>query len=210
MTATIHGRDTLQNVEIAATRDGRIQGIRLEAWQNCGAYLQLLTPTIPHLCLFMVPGVYDVQKVSITIHNVFTNTTPTDAYRGAGRPEATHMIERVVDALADELGLDPAELRRRNFIQEFPYTTATGLTYDSGHYEGTLARALELADVAGFEARRAEARARGNHRGPRALDVRRGLRARAVGRDGRASASARAGLGPARRCACTRPARRPS
>jgi aerobic carbon-monoxide dehydrogenase large subunit len=165
MTATTHGRDMLQEAEIGASRDGRIGAIRLEAWQNCGAYLQLLTPSIAHLCLFMVPGVYDVQPVSITIHEVFTNTTPTDAYRGAGRPEATHMIERIVDVLADELGIDPAELRRRNFITEFPYASATGISYDSGNYEGTLRRALELADRDGFESRKAESRARGNRRG---------------------------------------------
>ena len=165
MTATTHGRDMLQEAEIGASRDGRIGAIRLEAWQNCGAYLQLLTPSIAHLCLFMVPGAYDVQPVSITIHEVFTNTTPTDAYRGAGRPEATHMIERIVDVLADELEIDPAELRRRNFITEFPYTSATGLSYDSGNYEGTLRRALELADRDGFESRKAESRARGNRRG---------------------------------------------
>jgi carbon-monoxide dehydrogenase large subunit len=165
MTATIHGRDQLQHVTIAAGRDGKVAALRCELIQNCGAYLQLLTPTIAHLTLFMVPGAYDIQHVDITLREAFTNTTPTDAYRGAGRPEATHMIERAMDALADELGIDPAELRRRNFIPSFPYTTATGLSYDSGDYPKALDKALELADYAGFEARRAEARARGNYRG---------------------------------------------
>jgi carbon-monoxide dehydrogenase large subunit len=165
MTATIHGRDQLQHVTIAAGRDGKVSALRCELIQNCGAYLQLLTPTIAHLTLFMVPGAYDIQHVDITLREAFTNTTPTDAYRGAGRPEATHMIERAMDALADELGIDPAELRRRNFIPSFPYTTATGLSYDSGDYPKALDKALELADYAGFEARRAEARARGNYRG---------------------------------------------
>ncbi len=113
----------------------------------------------------MVPGVYDVQHVDITIDEVFTNTASTDAYRGAGRPEATHLIERLVDALADELGLDAADVRRRNFITEFPYTSATGLAYDSGDYGKALDKALEMSDYAGFEARRAEAAARGNYRG---------------------------------------------
>ena len=113
----------------------------------------------------MVPGPYDVQHVDIKLDEVFTNTTPTDAYRGAGRPEATHLIERLVDALADELGLDAAELRRRNFPTEFPFTTATGLSYDSGEYGKALDMALEMSDYAGFAARRAEAEARGNYRG---------------------------------------------
>ena len=133
--------------------------------QDCGAYLQLLTPTIAHLTVFMVPGAYDIPQVDIKLVEAFTNTAPTDAYRGAGRPEATHIIERMMDLLADELGMDPAEVRRRNFLTEFPYTSATGLRYDSGNYEGALDKALEMADYAGFEARRTEARARGNHRG---------------------------------------------
>ena len=165
MLATIHGRDQLQHVELAADRDGRVQALRIELIQNYGAYLQFITPSIAHLTVFMVPGAYDIQQVDITCRGAFTNTTPTDAYRGAGRPEATHMIERMMDLLADELGIDPAEIRRRNFIKEFPYTTATGLSYDSGNYAGALDKALAMADYAGFEGRRAEARARGKHRG---------------------------------------------
>jgi carbon-monoxide dehydrogenase large subunit len=165
MLATTHGRDQLQHVELAADRDGRVQALRIELIQNYGAYLQFITPSIAHLTVFMVPGAYDIQQVDITCRGAFTNTTPTDAYRGAGRPEATHMIERMMDLLADELGIDPAEIRRRNFIQEFPYTTATGLSYDSGNYAGALDKALAMADYAGFEGRRAEARARGMHRG---------------------------------------------
>jgi carbon-monoxide dehydrogenase large subunit len=165
MLSTIHGRDQLQHAEIAATRDGKVLALRCELIQNCGAYLQLLTPTIAHLTLFMVPGPYAIPEVDVTLREIFTNTTPTDAYRGAGRPEATHLIERLMDRLADELGLDPAELRRRNVVRAFPYTTATGLSYDSGDYEAALERALELSDYAGFEQRRAEARAQGNHRG---------------------------------------------
>jgi carbon-monoxide dehydrogenase large subunit len=114
----------------------------------------------------MVPGPYDIAHISIEIRQVFTNTTPTDAYRGAGRPEATHGLERLMDEIADELGVDPAELRRRNLISgPFPYTTSTGLAYDSGDYETALDRALELAEYASFEQRRAEARSRGMYRG---------------------------------------------
>ncbi len=163
--ATIHGRDQHQEYEAAVDENGRILALRFRAVQNNGAYLQLLTPSISHLTVFMVPGPYAIPHVSIEIRQAFTNTTPTDAYRGAGRPEATHGLERLMDEIADELGIDPAELRRRNFIQEFPYATACGLSYDSGDYGKALDRALELSDYAGFESRRAEARGRGRYRG---------------------------------------------
>ncbi|MDX6596329.1 MAG: aerobic carbon-monoxide dehydrogenase large subunit [Gaiellales bacterium] len=165
MVSTIHGRDQLQNATLAADADGRIRAIRVHLLQDCGAYLQLLTPSIAHLTVFMVPGPYDVQHVDIKLDEVFTNTTPTDAYRGAGRPEATHLIERLVDALADEIGMDAATVRRLNFPTEFPFTTATGLSYDSGDYGTALDMALEMSDYAGFAARRAESEARGNYRG---------------------------------------------
>jgi carbon-monoxide dehydrogenase large subunit len=165
MVSTIHGRDQLQTATIAANSDGSVQAIRVHLLQDCGAYLQLLTPSIAHLTVFMVPGPYDVQHVDIKLDEVFTNTTPTDAYRGAGRPEATHLIERLMDALADELGMDAAELRRLNFPTEFPFTTATGLSYDSGEYGKALDMALEMSDYAGFAARRTESEARGNYRG---------------------------------------------
>jgi carbon-monoxide dehydrogenase large subunit len=165
MISTIHGRDQLQTATLAADRDGRMRALRVHLLQDCGAYLQLLTPTIAHLTVFMVPGAYDLEHVDIKLDEVFTNTTPTDAYRGAGRPEATHLVERLVDRLADELGLDAAELRRRNFPTEFPFTSATGLSYDSGNYAAALDKALEMSDYAGFEARRSEAAVRGNYRG---------------------------------------------
>ncbi len=144
MTATIHGRAQDAHIELAADRDGKVLGLRVNYVQDCGSYLQLLTPSIAHLTLFMAPGCYDIQAVDITVTEVFTNTTPTDAYRGAGRPEATHAIERMMDILAAEVGIGREEVRRRNFIQEFPYTSATGLAYDSGDYEKSLARLEEL------------------------------------------------------------------
>jgi carbon-monoxide dehydrogenase large subunit len=165
MVSTIHGRDQLQNATIAADREGHVQGIRVHLLQDCGAYLQLLTPSIAHLTVFMVPGPYDIANVDIKLDEVFTNTTPTDAYRGAGRPEATHLVERLMDALADELGMDPADLRRRNFPSAFPFTSATGLSYDSGDYGKALDLALEMSDYASFAARRRESEARGNYRG---------------------------------------------
>ncbi len=163
--ATIHGRDQHQQYEAAVEADGKIRALRFRAVQNNGAYLQLLTPSISHLTVFMVPGPYAIENISIEVRQAFTNTTPTDAYRGAGRPEATHGLERLVDEIADELGLDPADVRRRNFIEEFPYTTSVGLSYDSGDYGTALDRALELACYDTFEERRAEARGRGRYRG---------------------------------------------
>ena len=165
--ATIHGRAQVQYYEVGVTDEGKILALKFDAIQNNGAYHQLLTPSISHLTLFMVPGLYDIQDISIRIRQAFTNTTPTDAYRGAGRPEATHGIERLMDAIADDLGIDAAEVRRRNFIQpeQFPYTSATGLSYDSGSYDANLDLALELSDYAGFEARRAESEAKGQYRG---------------------------------------------
>jgi carbon-monoxide dehydrogenase large subunit len=165
--ATIHGRAQVQYYEVGVTDEGKIVALKFDAIQNNGAYNMLLTPSISHLTLFMVPGLYDIQDISIRIRQAFTNTTPTDAYRGAGRPEATHGIERLMDAIADELGIDAAEIRRRNFIkpEQFPYSSATGLIYDSGSYDENLDAALELSDYAGFEARRAESEQNGKYRG---------------------------------------------
>ncbi len=165
--ATIHGRAQVQYYEAGVDDNGRIVALKFDAVQNNGAYNMLLTPSISHLTLFMVPGLYDIQDISIRIRQTFTNTTPTDAYRGAGRPEATHGIERLMDAIADDLGIDAAEVRRHNFIQpeQFPYSSATGLIYDSGEYEANLDKALELSDYAGFPARRAESEQNGKHRG---------------------------------------------
>ncbi len=142
--ATIHGRDQVQYATLYARSDGTIVGLKLHGIQNLGAYLQLLTELIPQLTMFMATGPYGIQNYSCRIDCVFTNTAPTDATRGAGRPEATHMIERMVDVLARRLALDPVEVRRRNLVHEFPFTSATGLAYDSGDYGGTLDKALEL------------------------------------------------------------------
>lgn len=162
--ATIHGRDMLQDVEVAATRDGRVRGLRVALTADMGAYLQLLTPSIPLLGRYMYPGIYKFDAHEFTCTGVFTTKTPTDAYRGAGRPEATYAIERAMDDLAAELGLDPIELRRRNWIarDEFPYETVAGLTYDSGDYEAATARALELAGYDELRREQAERRERGD------------------------------------------------
>jgi carbon-monoxide dehydrogenase large subunit len=154
MVATHHGRDQIQDIEIAATKDGRILGLKVTLLANMGAYLQIITPGIPLLGMFMYPGIYKMDAYDFTCTGVFTNTTPTDAYRGAGRPEATFAIERIMDELAHELGMDPLELRKKNWINhgDFPFTTVAGLTYDSGNYEAATAKALELFDYGALRA----------------------------------------------------------
>src|SRR5580700_10634582 len=160
---TIHGRGHVDYYEIAAKRDGTITGIKLKIIQDLGAYHQLLTPAIPTLSVLMMPGLYNTQNIRADIDGVFTNCVPTDAYRGAGRPEATHGIERMVDMLAAELKMDPAEIRLKNFItkEQFPFATATGLTYDTGDYSLPLKKALAMADYQELRDEQAEKRKKG-------------------------------------------------
>ncbi|MDP2082592.1 MAG: xanthine dehydrogenase family protein molybdopterin-binding subunit [Pseudotabrizicola sp.] len=163
-----HGRDHVTKIEMGCTLEGDILAIRTETLANVGAYLSnfsTATPTFLHGTL--MAGPYKVPHVYVNVKAVFTNTAPVDAYRGAGRPEATYSIERVVDKMCRELGLDPFEVRRRNLLtpDQFPYTTPVGLVYDTGNYQATLDKAVELADVAGFEARRADSAKRGKLRG---------------------------------------------
>ena len=160
--ATIHGRGQVQHMELAADADGRVTAVRAHLLADMGAYLQLVTPGIPILGAFLYHGVYDVPAYHFECTGVFTTRTPTDAYRGAGRPEATYAVERAMDALAREVGVDGAEIRRRNYIpaDKFPYESSGGLTYDSGDYEPTLDRALELIghdEVRAEQQRRREA-----------------------------------------------------
>jgi aerobic carbon-monoxide dehydrogenase large subunit len=155
--STIHGREQVQQIELAATSDGKILAVRTKLTVPMGAYLQIVTPGIPLLGAWLYAGCYDVQGYSFECTGVFTNTVPTDAYRGAGRPEATYAIERAVDALARKVGKDPVEIRRLNFIREFPATIKAGLTIDSGDYDASLDVALEQA---GYESVREEQRAR--------------------------------------------------
>jgi carbon-monoxide dehydrogenase large subunit len=160
--ATIHGRDVVHELTFAATKDGIITAVKSDAKCAMGAYLQLVTPGIPLLGAWLYSGPYAIPNYSVTFTGVFTNTTPTDAYRGAGRPEATYVLERTMDALAAELGIDRVELRRKNFVGEFPYTMSSGLTIDSGDYHGSLDRLLELLDLDAIQADQAERRARGD------------------------------------------------
>src|SRR5918995_4424765 len=160
--ATTHGRAMIQDIELAADGDGKVTAVRVNLLADMGAYLQLVTPGIPLLGAFLYHGVYDVPAYHFECTGVFTNLTPTDAYRGAGRPEATFAVERAMDALARQVGVDGAEIRRRNYIpaDKFPYESISGLTYDSGDYRPTLDRALELVgydDVRAEQQRRRDA-----------------------------------------------------
>jgi aerobic carbon-monoxide dehydrogenase large subunit len=160
--ATIHGRDVVQHIELAATSAGKITAVRTKLTASMGAYLQLVTPGVPLLGAWLYAGCYDVEGYSFECTGVFTNTTPTDAYRGAGRPEATYAIERAVDALARKLEMDPVELRRVNFIREFPATIAAGLTIDSGDFDASLNKVLEHVDYADIRAQQQARRAAGD------------------------------------------------
>ncbi|MGZ7017301.1 MAG: xanthine dehydrogenase family protein molybdopterin-binding subunit [Acidimicrobiia bacterium] len=162
--ATIHGRGQIQDIELAADATGKVSAVRVHLVADMGAYLQLVTPGIPLLGAFLYHGVYDVGAYSFTCKGVFTNRTPTDAYRGAGRPEATYAIERAMDALAAKVGVDPVEIRRRNYIkpEQFPYDSPAGLVFDSGNYDGALDEALRLAGYDALRADQVARRARGD------------------------------------------------
>lgn len=163
-----HGRDHITDVEIGATKDGKITALKVDTYANLGAYLSTVAPGIPTtLYGRMVAGCYKIPNIHVNVTGVYTNTAMVDAYRGAGRPEATFLIERVCDMVGQATGLDPAEVRRRNFIQpeDFPYDTGIGmLPYDSGEYEKALDRALENSDYAALRAEQARRRAEGSRK----------------------------------------------
>ena len=161
---TTQGRDHIEEVEMAATGDGKITGLRTTVYAGLGAYLSTAAPGVPTILHgLMYSGAYDIPNISGTVYGVFNNGTPVDAYRGAGRPEATMLIERLVDLLAAETGADPAELRRKNLIPKFEngHDVATGITYDSGDYEATLDACLSAADYGSLRAEQEQARADG-------------------------------------------------
>ena len=161
--ATIHGRDIIGYVDLAAKRDGTVLGLKLRLIADVGAYNMLFTAMIPTLTMLMANATYDIPAIRVTLSEVFTNKTPTDAYRGAGRPEATYFVERAMDLLARELGMEPADVRRKNFIKpgQFPYQTQMGAVYDSGDYEKALDHALKVANWAQMKRERDAARAEG-------------------------------------------------
>ncbi|CAN5870878.1 molybdopterin-dependent oxidoreductase [soil metagenome] len=166
--ATTHGRDHVQHVELCGTRDGRITGLRTLVYAGLGAYASTAAPGIPTILHGLVySGPYTIPNIHGTIHGVYTAGTPVDAYRGAGRPEAAYLIERLVDIYARKIGMDPVEVRRRNFIppDKFPYTVATGLVYDSGNYEPALDKAVKILDYPAFRRQQEDARRQGRYLG---------------------------------------------
>jgi carbon-monoxide dehydrogenase large subunit len=162
--AAHHGRDQIQKLTLSARRDGTVTGLKVELLADMGAYLRLVTPGVPILGAFMFNAIYKFPAYRFVCTNVFTNKVPTDAYRGAGRPEATFAIERMMDELAAELGVDPMAVRRQNWIthDEFPFTTVCGLTYDTGDYEAATSKAMGLFDYDGLRAEQARRRADGD------------------------------------------------
>ncbi|WP_182357325.1 xanthine dehydrogenase family protein molybdopterin-binding subunit [Tomitella gaofuii] len=159
-----HGRAQVQRLTLAARRDGTVTGLKVDLLADMGAYLRILTSGVPILGGFMYNGIYKIPAYRFTCTNVFTNKVPTDAYRGAGRPEATFAIERMMSELAAELGMDPLAVREKNWIrhEEFPYTTVAGLTYDTGNYEAATAKSRELFDYDALRREQAERREHGD------------------------------------------------
>ena len=161
-----HGRDHVTKIELALDGDNNFTAIRTDTYANMGAYLSTFAPSVPTwLHGTLMAGNYKTPLIYVNVKAVFTNTVPVDAYRGAGRPEATYQLERLVDKAAHELGVDPVALRRQNFITEFPYATPVAVEYDTGDYVATMDKLEEMADRAGFEARRKDSEARGKLRG---------------------------------------------
>ncbi len=165
MATTHHGRDQIDYVRIGAKKDGTVTGIHAKIIQDLGSYHLIEGPVIPTFSACVVAGCYKFAAVQTDVIGVFTNKHTTDAIRGAGRPEATHFIELTMDAVAEELGMDPLELRRKNFITDFPAPLPHGFVYDSGDYHGTLDKCLEMLDLDAFRREQAEARERGVYRG---------------------------------------------
>jgi aerobic carbon-monoxide dehydrogenase large subunit len=161
-----HGRDHVTTAELALDKDGKFLAMRVKTTANLGAYLSTFASCIPTiLYATLLAGQYKTPQIHCEVTAVFTNTTPVDAYRGAGRPEATYVVERLVETAARELKIDPAEIRRRNFVKEFPYQTPVALQYDTGNYGATLEAAQQLADVKGYASRKEESAKKGRLRG---------------------------------------------
>lgn len=167
ISATIQGRAQVNEVEVAIKKDGTILGLRCKVVADLGAYHQLLTPAIPTLTGLMLSGPYKIPTIQMDLAGVFTNKVATDAYRGAGRPEATYILERMMDRIAQELGKDPAGLRLKNFVKpgEFPYSTSTGLSYDSGNYQKALRLALQKAGYQNLRKQQTQLRKKGRYLG---------------------------------------------
>lgn len=161
-----HGRDHISHAELALAQDGEFLGLRVKTLANMGAYLSTFSSSVPtYLYGTLLSGQYNIPAIYVEVDAIYTHTAPVDAYRGAGRPEAAYLVERLVDRAAHQLGKDPADLRRQNFIREFPHETPVIMAYDIGDFGASLDRALEMSNYSGFDARRAEAEARGQLRG---------------------------------------------
>ncbi len=163
-----HGRDHVSKIELALDADGKFLALRTDTMANMGAYLSTFASAVPTwLHGILMAGTYTTPLINVNVKAVFTNTVPVDAYRGAGRPEATYQLERVIDKAARELGMDPISIRRKNFIKadQFPYATPVAVEYDTGDYDATMNKLIEIADIAGFAARKAESEANGKRRG---------------------------------------------
>lgn len=161
-----HGRDHVSKARMGFDKDNRIVGFQVDTIANLGAYMSLFSSSVPtYLYATLLSGQYDIANIHCNVRTAYTNTTPVDAYRGAGRPEACYLIERMMETAARDLGIDPAELRRKNFIREFPHQTPVIMAYDSGDFEANLEAAMNAADYAGFEKRRSESASQGKLRG---------------------------------------------
>ncbi|MBN9071423.1 MAG: xanthine dehydrogenase family protein molybdopterin-binding subunit [Rhizobiales bacterium] len=161
-----HGRDHVSEVQMAFDADNRIIGLKVDTIANFGAYMSLFSSSVPtYLYATLLSGQYAIPAIHANVRAVYTNTSPVDAYRGAGRPEATYLVERTMETAARELGVSPAELRRKNFVTQFPHQTPVIMCYDAGDYAASLDAAMQAADYAGFPARREEAKRRGKLRG---------------------------------------------
>jgi aerobic carbon-monoxide dehydrogenase large subunit len=164
--ADAHGRDHVTQAELATDANGKITGLRVHTYAAMGAYLSTFSAAVPtYLYATLLSGQYNIPNIYAEVDAVYTNTAPVDAYRGAGRPEATYVVERLVETAARELKMDPAEFRRKNFITQFPHQTPVIMCYDTGDYEASMAKAQEMADVKGFPARRAASAKKGLLRG---------------------------------------------
>ncbi|MCK4712840.1 MAG: molybdopterin-dependent oxidoreductase, partial [Marinosulfonomonas sp.] len=161
-----HGRDHVTKIELALDKDGNFLALRTDTHANMGAYLSTFAPSVPTwLHGTLAAGNYKTPLIYVNVKAVFTNTVPVDAYRGAGRPEMSYQLERVIDKAAHEIGMDPIALRRQNFITEFPYATPVAVEYDTGDYHATMDKMQEIADLAGFDARAAQSAKNGKLRG---------------------------------------------
>ncbi|WP_193371490.1 xanthine dehydrogenase family protein molybdopterin-binding subunit [Pelagibius marinus] len=167
-TSDAHGRDHITHAQLAMDENGKFLGMKVETTANMGAYLSSFATSIPtYLYATLLAGQYTTPVIYVNVKSAFTNTAPVDAYRGAGRPEATYVVERLVEVAAREMNIDPAEIRRRNFIkpEQFPYQTPVALQYDIGDYDASMTKALEMIDYDGFPARKAASEAKGKLRG---------------------------------------------